>query len=95
MRKEYRIKVEELNSGSIGYIPQVSESKLTICNRSCYPFKQWQNLCLQYNDYVVSSFNLEQSFHSEEAARMIIDRFKKQLEDTQAKQIKKTTFIKY
>lgn len=92
MRKEYRIKVEELNNGSIGYIPQVSEIKLTICNRSCYPFKQWQNLCLQSNDYVVSSFK-EQSFFSEEAARMIIDRFKKQLEDKQAKQVKKTTYI--
>ena len=94
MRKEYRIKVEELNNGSIGYIPQVSEIKLTICKRSCYPFKQWQNLCLQYNDYVVSSYS-EQSFHTEEAARMIIDRFKKQLEDKQAKQIKKTKYIKY
>ena len=93
MRKEYRIKVEELNNGSIGYIPQVSEIKLTICNRSCYPFKQWQNLYLRTDDYVQCSATVEQSFFTEEAARLILDRYKKQLEDEFAKQVKKTTYI--
>jgi hypothetical protein len=93
MRKEYRIKVEELNNGSIGYIPQVSESKLTICYRSCYLFKQWQNLYLNTDDAVLSSANVEHAFFTEEVARTIIDRYKKQLEDKQAKQVKKNTYI--
>ena len=95
MRHEYRIKVDELNNGSIGYIPQVSECKLIICNRSCYPFKQWRNLYIYTEEDVRSSTNVKQEFFTEEEARTVIDRFKKQLEAEQANQIKKTKYIKY
>jgi hypothetical protein len=93
MRKEYRIKVEELNNGSIGYIPQVGTLKLQIGRLSCKPWEHWQNLYLQTDDYVQCSSNMEQSFFTEEAARLIIDRYKKQLEDEFALQVKKTTYI--
>lgn len=94
MRKEYRIQVEELNDGSVGYIPQVGSPKLQIYKRTCDIWISWSNLYLLTDDYVESSVNVKHSFFTEEIARTIINRYKKQLVDEELKKIKKTTYIK-
>jgi len=93
MMVEYRIKVEEHKDGSIAYVPQVGHKRLHIGKRYAHPYIEWENLHLQSNDYVCSSFNQKQSWYTEDAARLIIDRYKKQLEDQESKRIINTRFI--
>jgi hypothetical protein len=93
MRIEYRIKVKEHMDGSIAYIPQVSHIRIHIGKLSCRPWIEWENLILHSSDYVYNSFHEEQSWFAEEAARLIIDRYKKQLEDEDKKKVKNIRFI--
>jgi hypothetical protein len=93
MLVEYRIKVEELNDGTVGYIPQVTHVRVYIGTKYYYPYIEWQNLYLPTDDLVCKSASKQQSFHTEDVARLIIDRYKQQLESKDAKKVKSIKFI--
>ena len=93
MRKEYRIKVEEQNDGEKSYIPQVGYPKLYL-GKICDVWIEWKNLVTWNASGEISPSDKTTSLHyTEDGALKVINNYKKQLEDKEAKQIKKTTYI--
>jgi hypothetical protein len=92
--EKYRIQIEELNNGEKRYIPQVGTTKL-ITGFFCFLKVNWENIVeLEDHDsrFFMDTTYQKQQFPDEESALVVIERFKKHLEDKKQKETKTITY---